>query len=179
MNERVTVRNIMVDNVVTVNEDDSLNEIAIKLAENRISGAPVINGTREVVGIISDGDILRYLNTYDSGIDAPCPIDETASYKVCKTKFGMFSLEPTEVADIFEIFEKASSKKACDVMVKPAITASPDDEVEKVSLLMFTKKIKRVPIVEDGHLTGIVTRADIVKYVANRGRAKEFVSGKT
>ena len=175
MAEPVAVKNIMTMDVITVSENDTVSDAATRLAESQISGAPVVNSDGKIVGIISDGDILRFLNTYDPKTDKPCKLDPSEQFRVCMQKFGMYSLEPAQAGDLLETLEKASRKTVRDVMVKPVITATPDDDVEKVSSLMLMNGIKRVPIVENGRVVGIVSRADIVRFVAGKKRAKELV----
>jgi CBS domain-containing protein len=178
MNEHVSVRNIMTPDVITVDEDERLSDVATKLAEKNVSGAPVLDSDRNITGMISDGDILRFLNAYDPKTDRACKIPDSDSYKICRQKFGIYTLEPTLAKDIFDVFEMASQKPAREVMVSPAVTASADSDVEDVSLLMMSRNIKRVPILDDGKLVGIVSRADIVKYVAKRKKAKEYAESR-
>ena len=175
MDDGIKVSSIMTTNVVTVNENDKLQDIALKLSEHNISGAPVVNAERKLVGIISDSDILHFLNTYDSKTDKNCKLDESESYKLCTQKFGIYTIEPARAVDISKTYENANKKTARDVMVKPVITASITDDIEDVSALMITKKVKRIPIIHEDVIVGIVSRADIVKFVANAKRAKELV----
>jgi CBS domain-containing protein len=174
MDQHVGIASIMTRDVVTVSENDRLHEIAERLSERNISGAPVVSGDGKVVGMISDGDVLRYLNTFDPKTGKPCRLDESKSATVCKEKFGIYSVQPALAKDLFDSFEKASRKTARDVMTSPVITPDIGDDIESVSSLMMAHGIKRVPIIQDGKLAGIVSRADIVKYVANRKKAAEF-----
>jgi CBS domain-containing protein len=173
--DSVRVLNIMIRDVITVGENDMLSEVAAKLAEKQISGAPVVDEEGQLIGIISDGDILRYMNTYDPKQDKTCSLDSTNAYKVCMQRFGVYTVEPAKAVDLFATFEKASRKKVKNVMIRDVITASPMDDIETVSAMMIYKNIKRIPIVRDGRVVGIVSRADIVKYVSGKMRAKELI----
>ena len=174
----VNIRNIMTTNVITVVDNDRLSDIATKLSENNISGAPVVDSDGRVVGMVSDGDILRFLNTYDLKTGKVCTSENTKLSRIHIQKFGIFPPDPIPTHDIYKSFEKASMIQVKEVMTKTVITADVYDEVEKVSELMIKNGIKRVPILEDGRLIGIVSRVDIVKYVAARKKAKEFVESR-
>lgn len=172
----VNIRNIMTTDVVTIRESEPLYKAASVLAEKNISGVPVISEAGQVVGMISDGDILRFLNTYDPKKDVVCRQSESDDYKICMHKLGIFTIEPNRASDLYRVFEEASGKPVREFMTKNVVTIDADDDVEKASSLMISHKIKRIPVVENGILVGIVSRADIVKYVSQRKRASEYAS---
>lgn len=146
-------RDIMNKNVITVKEDDTIEELAAVLTENHISGAPVVNGEGKLVGIIAEGDLLHKetnprLPGYLNILGALIYIGGIKTYK--------------------EDLKKLAATKASEIMTKYVITASEDTPVEQVATLMVINNIKRVPVIENGNIVGIISRADIVKTMARQ-----------
>ena len=73
---------------------------------------------------------------------------------------GVFSLS--------DVLKKGKRKTVGELMTSPAITADEDEAIEEVAALMATNNVNRIPIVREGRLVGIITRADIVRYVASQ-----------
>ncbi len=137
-----TVEEIMIKDVVIVRENNTLLEAAEILRKNRISGAPVLNENDELVGVISEADVLKVL--------------EANKFPFPK----LFHL--LERKDIKKDLERAIKTRVKDVMSKSPQTIKPDDTIYDAALLMHSKGFNRLPVVEDGKLVGIVARADIL-----------------
>ncbi len=116
----VTAKDIMTKRVVTVSPCTSVKELSEILAKKRISGVPVVDEQKRVVGIVTEADILA----------------------------------------------KPGAKTVEEIMTKRVISVTPDTPVEEIAKLLAKKKIKRVPVIAEGKLVGIVSRADIVKAYA-------------
>jgi len=136
------VLNIMTpaEHVVVVHADTPFKEIARRLAERRISAAPVVDEQTRVVGVVSEADLLY----------------KESRLEPHKTSvFG--GRQETRARD------KAEATVARDLMTSPAVTVGPGDDVVRAARLMEDRKVKRLPVVdEDGRLLGILSRHDLL-----------------
>ena len=130
----------MTENVLSVKPDASLREAASVLAEHGISGVPVVRGDGEVVGVLSEADVVMKAS------------GETG-------RGGFFAwLFDSDVG-----VEKVTAQTAGEAMSSPAITTTPSRGIHEAARLMIDEGVNRLPVVEDGKLVGILTRADIVR----------------
>ena len=143
-----TVKNIMTTQVVTVHTSTPFKEMAARLRQERVSAFPVVDDDGTVVGIVFETDLLPK-ETLDTGWAAGIP-------------------EMTSRVLNQGDQEKAESVTAADLMTKPAVTAAPEDTVEHAARLMYTHRVKRLPVTDAaGRLVGIISRADVLS-VFNR-----------
>jgi CBS domain-containing protein len=142
-------RDVMVSPVVTVKPSASVKEVAKLLFERRISAVPVVDDQGKVVGIVSEGDLIH----------------RTEAGTERQRSWWLLGLtgEETLAAE----YVKAHARKVADVMTSPVTTATPDTPLHEVATLMEGNAIKRVPILKDGQLVGIVSRANLVRAVAS------------
>ena len=137
-----TVRDVMTTRVIWVRKDASFREMATAFREYRVSAFPVIDENRRVIGVVSEADLLAK-QALDGGYD------------------GM----PGMITGLLRRREqeKARGVTAGDVMTSPAVTVQPEDTVEHAARLMYTRKVKRLPVVDvGGHLVGIISRMDVL-----------------
>jgi CBS domain-containing protein len=136
------VRDVMTTEVATVEPAASLKEVARLLARRGISGVPVVDAEGVVVGVVSEGDIL---------VKERGPLEEPRAF------FGVHrrSAQTQQV--------KSAAETAVDAMTSPAIVIGPERPVSGAAKLMLEHGVNRLPVVTDGHLVGIVTRADLVR----------------
>lgn len=141
---RIFVRDVMTKNVIKVIEDADINEVATLLSENRISGLPVVDSEDRVIGMITEADVL-----------AMAGMKRGHAFKdIVRHLLG----EP--------LSSPKQSKRLRDVMTSPAITTGPDADIREIALTLDEKRIKRLPVVdEQGKLTGVISRADIVRAI--------------
>ncbi len=142
-------RDIMNREVVTVTRDTTIQEVARLLTEHRISGVPVVDEERRVVGIVSEGDLIYQ----DKKLHKPAFIEILG---------GIIYLEnPQRLGD--ELM-KMTAAKAGQIMTRKVHTAKEDTPVADIATLMVEHRINRVPVVDGaGRLVGIVSRQDIIK----------------
>ena len=140
---------VMVSNVITVGVNASIGEVAAILLNNNISGAPVVGEKGELVGIVSEGDLMRR--------------PETGTSKRHSWWLELLSNERTLAAE----YIKSHSRKVADVMTSDVITARPDTPLGEIAAMLERNRIKRVPIVEGGKIVGLVSRANILQALAS------------
>lgn len=146
-------KDVMTRKVVTVDEEATIPEVVQLLLESRVSAVPVLNREGQVVGVVSEGDLVHRERT-----------PQRSSWWLA------FFRDREKMA---EEFRKVHGLRARDVMTKPAVTAEEDASVEEIATLLEEKHIKRVPILKEGRLVGIVSRADLLRALAVKPPAKE------
>jgi CBS domain-containing protein len=139
---------VMVSRVITVKPDDTVQDVAALLLVNQISAAPVLDGSGDLVGIISEGDLLRRCEG-DSDHGRPWWL---------KLLVGRMSLAAE--------FVKQHGTKVADIMTREVVCAEPDTPVVDIANMLESHRIKRVPIVRDGKIVGIVSRANLIQALA-------------
>lgn len=143
-------RDIMTTQVVCINSKASVFEAAELLLGAGVSAAPVINDKGTVVGIVSEADLLRRVE-----------IGTTAK------KGWLARLIDGEGAAAHD-FVAAHGRRVADVMTREVVTAGEDEPLGKLVDLLERHKIKRIPIVRDGVLAGVVSRSDLLRAVLSR-----------
>jgi CBS domain-containing protein len=143
----MNVRDVMKSPVISVQPDSPLKEVARLLVEHRISGLPVVDADGFVVGVVSEEDFLAR----SAGIE---PV-----------RHRPLSWAWTGAPDRRAV-ERLHATTAGEAMTAPAITIGADRPVSEAAALMSKSDVNRLPVVEDGRLVGIVTRADIVRAYA-------------
>jgi CBS domain-containing protein len=134
-----TVRDVMTTHVVAVRLNATYKDMAARLREFRVSAFPVLDDDNKVIGVVSEADLLT---------------KEALEYSVRGPMGGI--LQGRERA-------KAAAVIAADLMTRPAVTIGPREPVSHAARLMYSRKLKRLPVVnDDGRLIGIVTRADVL-----------------
>ena len=142
------VRDVMVTPVVTVKPSTMVKEVAELFLARKISAAPVVDSEQRLVGIVSEGDLLHRV---EAGTE----------------RHRSWWLEGFIGNDTLDAeYVKAHGRKVSDVMTRKVITASPQTPLHEVATLMEKNAIKRVPILENGQLVGIVSRANLIQAVA-------------
>lgn len=133
------VRELMTKNVVSVRPEAPLREAAALLVEHKVSGLPVVRGN-EVVGVLSEADIVAKAagGTEHGGLLS-----------------WLFDPEPRE--------QKVDARMVGEAMSSPPITIAANRPVHEAARRMISESVNRLPVVEDGKLVGILTRADIVR----------------
>jgi len=147
----LTAAEIMTKNVKTVRPDASVAEIARLLCDHQISAVPVCDAEGQVVGMLSEGDLLR-------------PVGHEQSAK--RAWWLNLLAEGTDLAPSFLECISVENQRAGNLMITPVVTASPDNSVPELADLLMRHHIKRLPILREGKLVGIVSRADLIRALA-------------
>lgn len=149
------VKEIMTTDVVTLNGYMSVRQAAGLLATRNISGAPVVDNEGKIIGILTETDILRSVESAADEVHMVFPSLHTMGV--------MFELSKGE-KEIVKAFEEQANTIVMDVMTKNVITCTPDTSLNEVASTFVEKGINRLPVVdEEGHVVGIVARGDIVR----------------
>lgn len=145
------IKDIMNKEVITVNENDTVEKCADLINENNISGLPVLDDEGKVKGIVTEGDLIRRA----ANINPP---------KFYGLLGGKIYLESPKM--FIDRLKKSMSYIVRDIMTEDVITISQDKEIEDAATLLVREKIKRLPVVDkEGKLLGIISRKDIMNYL--------------
>jgi len=141
---------IMTRDVITVRHNASIFEAATLLTDHHISGIPAVNDDGNVVGILSEGDLLHRV--------------ETGTGKPQRTWFGELLHSTRELAGEYL---KENAVKVGDIMTGNVVWVSPSAQLSEIAELLERHHIKRVPVLVRGRLVGIVSRANLVRALAS------------
>lgn len=149
-------RDVMTTDVVSVGPEATVAEIAALLIERRISAVPVVDRGK-LIGIVSEGDLMRR--------------PETETEPGASPWLSLFT-GPGVVPDGFS---KTHGMTAREVMTPNVVTVEPDTTLDEVARLLESRRIKRVPVVENGRLVGILSRANLLHALVARRETEERV----
>ena len=141
-------KDIMTRNVVTAAPDATIDQVAELMLKNDISAIPIIEKSGEIAGLVSEGDLMRRVQGNDR---------RTKSWWL-----ALFSGAQYTAAD----FVMLRGRHARDVMTTDIITVAPEMPVGEIARLLERKRIKRVPVIDDGQIVGIVSRANLLQALA-------------
>lgn len=147
---------VMTRTVVTVGPDDPIARVADVLTKHGISAVPVIAPDGALVGMISEGDLMR-------------PFGE--QYALRRDWWLNIIAEGTDLSQEFLDYIRLDRHRAGDLMSRTVITAPDSASLPELADLLSRHRIKRVPILHAGKLVGIVSRADIVRAMARSDAA--------
>jgi CBS domain-containing protein len=147
------VADIMTREVVSVRPETPVREVAQTMLERRISGVPVVDGDARVLGIVSEGDLIRR--------------PEIETDRPGRGWLSLFVSDEERARD----FVKSHGRRAREVMTQPAICVTPETALTEAVRLMERHHVKRLAVVEEGRLAGLVTRADVVRAFVARPSA--------
>jgi CBS domain-containing protein len=156
-------KDIMSTDVVTISEKETVAEAAAKMVSFAVSGCPVLSARGSLSGIFSETDVLRVMK---QTVSEEVGVRYMSSPEHSLALLGLMSDTFPDIAE--KIMTKLRGIEVGSVMTKRVITASPEDSVEDVVGLMVRHDVNRIPIIEGGKVVGVVSRADIARYVARR-----------
>src|SRR6516164_5064928 len=139
---------LMTTGVITVDENATVPEAAKLLATHGISAVPVVDEDNRVIGMVSEGDLLHRA--------------ETGTERRRAWWLDMVASTNKLAGD----YIKSHSGKVKDVMTRNVLSVTETTPIADIALLLETNRIKRVPVVRDGKLVGIVSRANLVQALA-------------
>jgi len=149
MEEAMKAGDIMTRQVITIDAESNISDAAKRMLEHRISGMPVIDAQGKVVGIISEGDLLHR---------AEAGTERRNSWWL-RLVAGR-----SRQADQYT---KEHSRSVRDVMSSKVISVDENAPLNEVVHLMESNRIKRVPVLRDSHVIGIISRANLMRILAS------------
>ncbi|WP_265821442.1 CBS domain-containing protein [Geovibrio ferrireducens] len=129
------IREIMTTKVITARPDETIKEVILRLRTNKISGLPVINSSKKIVGVFSESDVMMALPDILNDADA------------------------IPLIDIKELTDNSVRM----VMSEPRFTISPEADVKDAAKIMLEKYVHRLPVTENDELIGLVSLGDVLK----------------
>ena len=151
----IKIQDAMEKNVIKFKSTDRIIDVAQSLRDNKISGAPVVDDYGKVIGMVSEGDIMRMVEVHSPQINLilPSPLD------LIELPLKM----KHESDEIMKGLKKAGSVLIGDIMTKNVVSILPDASISDAAALMDSHDIKRLPVVDlNKKLLGIITRGDII-----------------
>lgn len=146
---------IMIKNVKTFRPQEKVSKVAKAFGEYGISGAPVVDDEKKVVGIITEHDIIKL------GEKHPKLLTPVESHLPLALGLSIKDHDPEKMA---EALNDIKEKKVEEVMTEKVKVIPPDAEIGKIARMMEEYEINRIPVVdEEKKLLGLVARADVVK----------------
>ena len=127
----ISAKDVMSKRVATVSAEANIKEVIRLLVENKVTGLPVVSENGDLLGIVTEKDILRML-LYDRDV---------------------------------------KEKTAADLMTTEIISFDEDDDLMKIFKSLVEGEFRRVPILSEGKLAGIISRADIIKFLSKKTAA--------
>ncbi len=153
----MTARDIMSTEVISINEQQTLQEAIVLMARHNISGLPVTNEQNVVIGIISNTDIIRYSQQVNV-----IPLVDLSGWVSPHTNI-------TDIASLRKGIDLLANTTVISLMKRKVYTAYENTGIIDLARLMSQRKINRIPVLDAAHrLVGIVTRADLVKSLAKQ-----------
>ena len=141
---------VMTSSVIVASPDMNVQAAATLLDDNRISGMPVVDAAGQVIGMVSEGDLLRRT--------------EIGTGERRRSWWLEFFASTRELASAY-VKEHAHTVK--DIMRQPVVSVREDTALADIADLLERHRIKRVPVLRDGKLVGIVSRANLIRALAS------------
>ena len=139
------IKDVMTTPAVSVIDTSPLSDAITLMMVNKVSGLPVLDSIGQLTGILSEGDLLRRVELGSGSDDGP---------------WWSLLLSSRELA---EHYRRTNGRQVSDVMTMKPITIGEEDTLNDAARLMQKHRIKRLPVMRDGKLVGLLTRIDFVK----------------
>lgn len=149
----VTAKDIMTKNVITIDENMKVYELIELLAEKSISGVPVINKQKELVGIVTKSDIMGFFLDFEIDLNIKIGLKDILEFKHEKSEAEITPERDMEIRKIMSI---------------NPVTATEDTPIEELAKIMVDRRIHRIIIMKDKSITGIVSPLDLLRFIAGR-----------
>jgi CBS domain-containing protein len=144
-------RDVMTTAVSSVGPDTAIGEIAKMLRDRGISAVPVVDESGTPIGMVSEGDLIGR---------------DEADREARRDWWLTLLAEGEPLNTDFLAWLRPPQQRARDVMTAPVVTVGEETELREVARLLTAYRIKRVPVLRDGRIVGIVSRADLVRAFA-------------
>lgn len=149
----LTAKDIMSRKVITVGEQTTVRELAKIFLRENISGAPVTNSSGEVIGVVTESDLIFQ----NKKVHLPTAMAIFDSFLFLENP------DTTEME-----LKKISGSTVADICSKDLISVSPETTLEDLATLMAEKSIHTLPVIDDSELVGVIGKSDIIRTIAQR-----------
>ena len=151
----ITVEDAMQEDVVKFKDVDTIAYVTEVLREKKISGAPIVDNDNKIMGIVSEGDIMKLIEVRSPNLNLILPAPLDLIELPVRMEVGY--------EEIANDVRKAASVLVGEIMTKKVRTIKKDVSISDAATLMDKHKINRLPVVDESNkLIGIVTRGDII-----------------
>jgi CBS-domain-containing membrane protein len=140
------VEDVMTADVIAVGPEVSVHKAARLMSDHGVSGLPVIDAEGRVIGIVTEGDLI---------------LRQAAPR--ARHWWARFFADPEALA---RDYRKAAGTTVGEVMTRAVVSVGPDLGIEAAARILYDRGLRRVPVVRDGRLVGILARGDLVKAIA-------------
>ena len=141
---------VMTTDVITVDPDTTVQSFANLLAERGISGAPVVDSNGGLIGIVSEGDLLHRAE-----------IGTAHRHRPRRRSWWLDHF----ASELAREYVKSHGRTVKEIMTRDVVTVTEETDLADVAALLEAKRIKRVPVMREGKVVGIISRANIVRAV--------------
>jgi CBS domain-containing protein len=146
----IPAKSVMTTNIVTVSRDTTVAEAARRMLKHHVTALPVVDADNRPLGLVSEGDVMRHFG---------------AQFQNKRAQWLRMLAEGETLAPEFLADIRLNQAHVGQIMHTAIISAGEDASLAELADLMLKHGIKRVPILRDGVLVGIVSRADVVRAV--------------
>lgn len=147
----IKARDIMNNEVFVINESDSIKDLAVMLLTHKINGAPVVDDQNQVVGIVTESDLI-YQN---KRVHIPTTIAILDSF--------LFLESPDKME---KELKKISGTQVSDICTYELVSVTPDTPIDEIATIMAEKKIHTLPVMDNDEVVGIIGQTDIIRTIA-------------
>jgi predicted transcriptional regulator len=148
----LTAKELMSDNVITVTGETPVRKLAKILSDNKISGVPVVDDQGEVIGAVTESDLIDQ----NKKVHIPTVVAILDSF---------IFLESPEKME--QELKKMAGIKVADIFAHETITVQQNTPLDEIATLMAEKKIHTLPVLQDKKLVGVIGKSDIIRTIAS------------
>lgn len=144
------VSDFMIRDVVYAHSGEPVRDLLARLVEHRIGGVPVLNDDNKIVGMVSDGDILRALAPQEATI------------------FNLYTMVfAVEKQEMQESVKQQLAHSVDDIMTQRRLYyVHPDDDIEQVMKVLSKHLLKKIPVIDEHeNVCGVISRGDVIRYI--------------
>ena len=141
-------REIMSREVITVTPETPVEELAALLWEKKISGAPVVDETGRLVGVVTESDL----------IDQAKKLHIPTAITILEAVIFLERAKKVE-----QEVSKMAGSRVRDICCKAPLTVAPDTPLDEIATIMAEKHLHTLPVVEEGRLVGVIGKSDIIR----------------
>lgn len=151
------VKDVMTKEPIALSPSDRIGDVVVTFVDHWINGAPVVDANGLLVGILTDGDLVRALAALQIGLEG----DSGGSVDLAE-----LLADPAE--DLAARMYQLASRPVSDLMSSDVIVVEEEDTIAEAAQVMSENLLRKLPVVRDARLVGVLTRSDLVLGVLAR-----------